>query len=121
NEAQLPAGSTILFRVPTNWERYKWRIIGIVGIVALQALVISLLLANLVRRRRAERSLAESEVRFQTAAHSAPVMIWMSGTDKLCTFFNKTWLEFTGRTLNRELGNGWVEGVHADDVANCMK
>jgi PAS domain S-box-containing protein len=72
------------------------------------------------RRQQAERSLRESEARFRSMADSAPVLIWMSGPEKLCTFFNKSWLAFTGRPLERELGDGWVEGVHADDVERCV-
>ena len=43
----------------------------------------------------------------------------MSGPDKLCTFFNKGWLDFTGRSLEQELGNGWAEGVHREDIDRC--
>jgi PAS domain S-box-containing protein len=68
-----------------------------------------------------EASLRESEGRFRLIADSAPVLVWMSGRDKLCTFFNKPWLEFTGRTIEQEMGNGWTEGVHPDDLRRCFK
>jgi two-component system cell cycle sensor histidine kinase/response regulator CckA len=72
-----------------------------------------------VQERTAE--LRESELRFRTMADAAPVMIWASGFDKLCTFFNRGWLEFTGRTMDQELGNGWTECVHPDDLAGCFE
>ena len=68
-----------------------------------------------------EASLRESEERFRIVADSAPVLIWMSGLDKLCTFFNRSWLEFTGRTMEQETGNGWAEGVHPDDFQRCLE
>ena len=60
------------------------------------------------------------EERFRILADQAPVMIWMSGPDKLCTWFNKLWLDFVGRPIERELGNGWSENVHPDDFARCL-
>src|SRR5262249_25762814 len=73
------------------------------------------------RLQASEATLRESEQRFRIVADAAPVLIWMSGVDKLCTFFNKRWLEFTGRSLEQEMGNGWVEGVHRDDLQKCIK
>ena len=62
----------------------------------------------------------ESEARFRNMADSAPVLIWISDSDKLCSYFNQKWLDFTGRTMDQECGNGWYEGVHPDDQEFCM-
>jgi PAS domain S-box-containing protein len=71
-------------------------------------------LERIVNQRTAE--LRESEERFRNMADTAPVMIWVAEADRLFTFFNKTWLDFTGRNLEQELGAGWAQGVHTDDL-----
>jgi PAS domain S-box-containing protein len=79
------------------------------------------LIAILIEQRNvAEHSLKESEERFRRMAHSAPMLLWMAGPDKLCNFFNQGWLDFTGRGFEQELGNGWLEGVHPKDLNGCV-
>jgi PAS domain S-box-containing protein len=75
---------------------------------------------DITQRMLAEEKVRESEVQFRNLANSGSALIWTAGNDKLCNYFNDTWLKFTGRTLEQELGNGWTEGVHPDDFNNCL-
>ncbi|BCA56008.1 hypothetical protein W02_31480 [Nitrospira sp. KM1] len=70
--------------------------------------------------RRTESALAHSELRFRIMADSAPVLIWMADVTQACTWVNKPWLDFTGRSMNEELGAGWAEGIHPDDQTTCL-
>jgi PAS domain S-box-containing protein len=78
-------------------------------------------IAQGIERKRTEEALRASEEKFRILADTAPVMIWVSGGDKLCTFFNKPWIDFTGRAMEEELGAGWTEGVHPEDYDRCME
>ena len=70
---------------------------------------------------RIKRNGAAAEERFKHLADASPVLIWISGPDALMTYFNRSWLEFRGRTLDEESGNGWTEGLHPDDRNLCLE
>jgi PAS domain S-box-containing protein len=74
---------------------------------------------DITERKQAEDRLRESEVHFRTLADSGQALIWTSGLDKQCDYFNQTWLDFTGRALEQELGYGWLDGVHPSDREWC--
>ncbi len=81
------------------------QIVGVIGLVH-----------DVTERRRAEQALRESEERFRLMADAAPVMIWTDDADGMTTYFNKPWLDFTGRRIEQELGLGSRESIHPDDV-----
>jgi PAS domain S-box-containing protein len=131
----LPPGSVVLNREFSFWELYKWYVMSGMLVILALTFVILALLWQLARRRSAELKLVaadkrlrfaleglhESEERFSLVAKKAPVMIWMAGTDKLCTYVSQTWLDFTGRSASEEAGNGWIDGVHAEDLDSCLQ
>ncbi len=74
-----------------------------------------------LERLRAEDALRQSEARFRLMADSAPVLIWLSGTDRLRSWFNQTWLDYTGRSMQQEMGNGWADHLHPADRDRCLQ
>lgn len=83
-------------------------------------LMFSAFVRDITSRNRAEAALRESEQRFRTTANAAPVMIWMSGPDKRCTWFNQRWLDFVGRAMEQEMGDGWTDNVHPADFDRTL-
>lgn len=71
-------------------------------------------------RKLIEEALSESEQKFKKLADAAPVLIWQAGLDKGCYYFNQVWLDFTGRTMEQVIGNGWADDVHPDDMERCL-
>jgi PAS domain S-box-containing protein len=121
SEKSLPPGSVVHFRVLSVWNDYKWYGMALIFVVIAQAVLIGGLIINRTRRKRAEGALRESEERFRNMADKAPVMIWVADADKHWTYVNQQWLDFTGRTMEEERGNGWADGVHPDDYEGCIQ
>jgi PAS domain S-box-containing protein len=77
--------------------------------------------AGELERLKVEDTLRESEQNFKNLANNGQALIWTSGTDKNCNYFNEVWLAFTGRTIEQEMGIGWTEGVHPEDLPGCLE
>jgi len=121
NEAEATLSAIVLANRPRSmWERNRKYIAPILVVIFIQTLLIIGLLWQRARKLRAEAVLRESEERFRLVANTAPVLIWMAGVNKLCTYVNKPWLEFTGRLVEEELGTGWADGIHPEDVSRCL-
>jgi PAS domain S-box-containing protein len=119
-ETEIPAGSIVINRQYTVWQLYKWYIVSGICLIIFQALMIFGLLWQRAGRLKSEKAVRESEERFRLVANTAPVLIWMSGPDRLRTYVNQPWLEFTGRSIEAELGDRWAEGVHPEDLRDCL-
>lgn len=108
--ANLPGGATPVFAGSMRPVRdASGGISGLFGTIQ-----------DITERTRAEEAVRESELRYRTLADSGQALIWTSGVDKKCNYFNLSWLSFTGRTIEQELGNGWAKGIHPDDFDFCF-
>src|ERR1035437_6242236 len=83
--------------------------------------VCRVVLSDVTERKRAEEALRESELQYRTLADSGQALVWTSKPDKKCDYLNQPWLDFTGRPLDRELGDGWAESVHPEDLERCIE
>ncbi|HJT20339.1 MAG TPA: PAS domain S-box protein [Nitrospira sp.] len=81
---------------------------------------LSIFFSDISEQKQAQEALRESEARFRTMANTAPVLIWLSDRTKSRTWVNKPWLRFTGRTMEQELGHGWTDNIHPDDLDRCL-
>lgn len=94
-------------------------------IIALKGLAREVMLNLEIRKtlellKQSHAETKKSELRYKNITDTAPQLIWTSGVNKECNYFNSTWLNFTGRTLEQELGFGWIEGIHTEDLDACL-
>ena len=111
-EAPLTAGGVTrtYLAIKTPYRDGTGAVVGVIGYCR-----------DVTEARRAERALRESAQRFRDMADAAPVLIWLSDTTKRCVWFNRQWLEFVGRPLESEVGDGWADGVHPEDRDRCWR
>ena len=121
-ESALPADTVVEYREPTFWQRDRKYILIAIGIFLAQALLISGLLLQRARKRRAEAVLSESEERFRVMADTTPALVWMCDTNGRITYLNGRRVEFTGRaSSDAGYGDVWVTYVHPNDVERVLK
>ncbi|MFW6283909.1 MAG: PAS domain S-box protein, partial [Desulfosalsimonas sp.] len=99
--------------------KYSAMVLGPLVFVLLASVAWTWTLRRQVARQTAE--LQESEQHFRNMADSGSALIWTADVDKQCDYFNRAWLEFTGRSLSQEKGSGWIQGVHPEDRDRCME
>ncbi len=117
DESELRAQISAMVKIKAGKKQKKMEKAELEEIVAQRTKQLE---QEFAERVRTEVELREREVQYKNLADSGLTLIWTAGTDKLCTFFNKPWLDFTGRTLEQELGNGWVEGIYPEDFEACL-
>lgn len=114
-ESGLPINTEFRIARPDGAVRWIWGQAEIQKSADGRPLRLVSVLRDITDRKQMELAIRESETRFRQLADTAPVLIWMSGSDKAGVYFNKPWLDFTGRALDRELGDGWLDSIHPDD------
>lgn len=120
-EDRLPEGSTVHFREPTVWQRYRGPIVTAAAVAGVQALIMIALAANLVKQRRVQTSLRRSEERLRQVSNAAPVMLWTAGRDSVRVDVNRCRLDYTGQTADPRSERDWTAAIHPDDLARSLE
>jgi PAS domain S-box-containing protein len=119
-ESALPAGSVILYRPLSLWETYQRYLIAVIVVIALLLLLVTGLLWERARKRKALARLRESEKRFRVMADTTPSLVWMCDAQGKITYLNESRLAFTGVDPNPANSDTWTECVHPDDLKNVL-
>ena len=121
SESALPAGSLVLNRRPTLWERDRNYILAAITLFIIQALAIAGLLWQRARKRTAEAVMCESQERFRALTDTTPMLIWMCDAEGKVTYLNERWLAFVGPDPNAGYGDTWALFIHPDDLKNVLE
>ncbi len=113
SEQRVATGRDVGSTLRTHYLPVRSEAGEVVGVAAM--------VRDVTEENRIRQALRETDERFRNMADASPVLLWMSRADGLCTFFNQTWLEFTGRTIEEEWGVGWAENVHFEDLEACLE
>jgi len=105
---------------PIHPEVLRWKVAGFIALFE-RTRELERQLKRVRELEHREEVRKRSDERFRLLADSAPVMVWISDTARRCIWFNKSWLEFVGQSLEHEIGSGWTDGLHPDDVQRCLR
>jgi len=127
-KAEVAANIKKLMAQPASFETHHWSKDGTCRDVEINTTAVTLdgqaylyaAVRDITDRKRTETALIDNEARFRILTDTAPVLVWQTGTDTMCNFVNKPWLDYTGRTLEQEMGNGWFDCVHPEDLQHCL-
>jgi PAS domain S-box-containing protein len=119
-ESSLPPGTVVLYRQLTLWERDRKYIVAAIVLIVAQVLLITGLLWQRKRKRKAEAVLRESEKRFRVMADTTPSLVWMCDAQGQITYLNERRLAFTRRDSKAGYMDTWAANVHPDDLKNVL-
>ncbi len=120
SESLLPAGTVILYRPPSLWEEHRDYMIAAISVTIVLLLLVTSLLWQRARERKAEAALSESEKRFRTMVDTTPSLVWMSDPQGKITYLNDRRLAFTGAGPKAGYGHTWADYVHPDDLESVL-
>ena len=122
SEDRLPPGSTILFRNPSLWQRYKWHMLGIAAICIGQSVLIGLLVVNLAKRRAAEATVRESEKRMTLAAEAGRLGMWVWESSNVHMWVSEKWRSIYGYSPEEDVYfDAMIRRVHPEDRSDIER
>lgn len=120
-ESRFPADVIVQYREPTVWKHYEKLISAGSVLIGLQFLLITGLLWQRRRKRKAEAELRESDQRFRVMADTTPSLVWMCDQHGNLTYLNDRWAQFTGGSSEAARADAGTAFIHSDDLPNVLR